>query len=67
MNTNWRGIYDLEVVYLPGDVVLYPDDGFTYVSVKKSRGVPPYLDGSGFELLSLYASIDPNIPAEELP
>jgi hypothetical protein len=56
-NLQWRGVYDLEAVYLPGDVVTYPDDGFTYVCVKKTRGVPPYLDGSGFELLSSYTNI----------
>jgi hypothetical protein len=47
----WKGIYDIEVLYEPGDVV-YADDGFTYVSVTESLGIPPYLENSGFELLA---------------
>jgi hypothetical protein len=48
----WRGIYELETVYVPGDVVYFMDDGFTYVCVKESISNPPYLENSGFELLA---------------
>lgn len=49
---NWKGTYDIKTTYQPGDVVYFEDNGFTYVCVKQSRGIPPYLDRSGFELLS---------------
>lgn len=38
--------------YKPGDVVYFVDDGFTYVCVRESYGIPPYISNSGFELLA---------------
>jgi len=48
----WMGTYDLTKAYQPGDVVYYADNGFAYVCVKNSKRIPPYLEKSGFELLS---------------
>lgn len=49
---NWKGNYELQVKYEPGDVVYYTDDGFTYVCISSSIGIPPYISNSGFELIA---------------
>lgn len=49
---NWRGNYDLDTRYSPGDVVYFIDDGFTYICVFESIATPPYIANSGFELLA---------------
>jgi hypothetical protein len=46
---SWKGIYSISTLYQPGDVVSYQDDGVTYVCVKQTQGMPPYLPNSGFE------------------
>jgi len=52
MNMRWRGTYSLNILYEPGDVVLFPDDQNTYVCIKRSQGIPPYILDSGFEQLA---------------
>lgn len=51
-NLRWRGIYDNDIAYEPGDVVHFPDDGFNYVCINNTSGVPPYIENSGFEFFS---------------
>lgn len=50
----WAGVFDLYKVYEPGDVVLNTDDGFTYVCIYETKGFPPSIENSGFELLSSF-------------
>jgi hypothetical protein len=52
MQLSWKGTYTLVMRYKPGDVVYFVDDGFTYVCVRESYGIPPYISNSGFELLA---------------
>jgi hypothetical protein len=58
MNTNWRGIYDLESSYSVGDLVYHVDDGFTYICIRDTFGIPPYINDSGFELFAGFTVID---------
>ena len=46
---SWKGTYSLSTAYQPGDVVYFLDDGITYVCVKKTQNIPPYIFDSGFE------------------
>lgn len=54
----WRGNYDIRIRYEPGDVVYYTDNGFTYICVSPSKGIPPFIERSGFELMAGF-DIDP--------
>ena len=49
---NWRGTYDLLATYVVGDVVYFSDDGFTYICIFDTSGIPPYITNSGFEKIS---------------
>jgi hypothetical protein len=48
---SWKGTYSLTSVYQPGDIVYHIDDELTYVCVRKTHGIPPYITDSGFELM----------------
>jgi hypothetical protein len=52
MHLSWKGTFQLTRQYHPGDVVYFVDDGFTYVCVRETFGIPPYIYDSGFELLA---------------
>jgi hypothetical protein len=49
---HWRGTFDLNTAYQPGDAVYFPDNGFTYICLEETRGIPPFVEGSGFELMA---------------
>ncbi len=50
MTLNWRGNFNVGIQYMPGDVVYYPIDGFTYVCVDSRHTSDPRI--YGFELMA---------------
>jgi hypothetical protein len=49
---SWRGTFDITKVYEIGDIVYFEDNGFTYVTKRRSYAVPPYLDSNDFEVFT---------------
>jgi hypothetical protein len=61
-NMQWKGRYDIEATYVPGDVIYYTDTGMTYVCTRQSRAELPHWGEyySGFAELGVYTM--PTIP-----
>ena len=53
ITVKWRGIYNLEQIYIRGDVVTHPDTLSNYICIAEtSTGIPPDIYDSGFEPFS---------------
>lgn len=48
----WRGNYNFYEQYREGDVVYDPYSGFTYICIRDTYGLPPYVAESGFEVFA---------------